>query len=89
VVAGLLGQDEGAHGLVRGGSLNHYSKGAVIGFLHRYTAGLRPGDAPGYRDFRVEPVPGARPVRAAPGRHAFETSWPGERNQTTVRNQSL
>ena len=46
------------------GSLNHYSKGAVISFLHRYTAGLRPGDAPGYRDFRIEPVPGGG-LRAA------------------------
>jgi alpha-L-rhamnosidase len=116
-------------------SLNHYSKGAVISFLHRYTAGLRPGAAPGYRDFLIEPVaggglaaasaahespygriesawtlrdgrlrltvlvppgttaevrlPGARPVRAAPGRHAFETSWPGEGNQPTVRDQRL
>lgn len=41
------------------GSLNHYSKGAVISFLHRYVAGLRPDQsAPGYRHFRVEPVPG-------------------------------
>lgn len=38
-------------------SLNHYSKGAVIGFLHRYTAGIRLM-APGHRAFRVEPVPG-------------------------------
>lgn len=37
-------------------SLNHYSKGAVIGFLHRYVAGLRPlDDGPGYQRFRVEP----------------------------------
>ena len=41
------------------GSLNHYSKGAVITFLHRYVAGIRPDeDAPGYRRFRIEPVPG-------------------------------
>jgi alpha-L-rhamnosidase len=41
-------------------SLNHYSKGAVIGFLHRYVAGLRSLDeGPGYRRFRVEPRPGA------------------------------
>jgi alpha-L-rhamnosidase len=40
-------------------SLNHYSKGAVIGFLHRYVAGLRSLDeGPGYRRFRVEPRPG-------------------------------
>jgi alpha-L-rhamnosidase len=39
-------------------SLNHYSKGAVITFLHQYVAGLRPVD-PGYRRFRVTPRPGA------------------------------
>ena len=39
------------------GSLNHYSKGAVATFLHRYVAGLRPA-APGYRRFEVRPRPG-------------------------------
>jgi alpha-L-rhamnosidase len=40
-------------------SLNHYSKGAVITFLHRYVAGIRLQDgAPGYRHFRIEPQPG-------------------------------
>ncbi|MFJ4616612.1 family 78 glycoside hydrolase catalytic domain [Streptomyces sp. NPDC088812] len=40
-------------------SLNHYSKGAVIDFLHRFAAGLRIVDeGPGYRRFRVEPCPG-------------------------------
>jgi Bacterial alpha-L-rhamnosidase 6 hairpin glycosidase domain/Bacterial alpha-L-rhamnosidase C-terminal domain/Bacterial alpha-L-rhamnosidase concanavalin-like domain len=38
-------------------SLNHYSKGAVISFLHRYTAGLQILE-PGYRRFRVVPRPG-------------------------------
>jgi alpha-L-rhamnosidase len=38
-------------------SLNHYSKGAVISFLHRYTAGLQIAE-PGYRRFRVAPSPG-------------------------------
>ncbi|MGY1815681.1 family 78 glycoside hydrolase catalytic domain [Blastococcus sp. SYSU D00820] len=38
-------------------SLNHYSKGAVVSFLHRYTAGLEPVD-PAYRRFRVRPRPG-------------------------------
>src|SRR5690606_6257203 len=38
-------------------SLNHYSKGAVISFLHRYVAGLRPVE-PGYRRFLVQPCPG-------------------------------
>ena len=41
------------------GSLNHYSKGAVISFLHRHVAGLRPNeDHPGYERFTVEPMPG-------------------------------
>jgi alpha-L-rhamnosidase len=39
------------------GSLNHYSKGAVATFLHRYVAGLRPAE-PGYRAFEVRPRPG-------------------------------
>ncbi|SDT78572.1 family 78 glycoside hydrolase catalytic domain [Actinoplanes derwentensis] len=47
-------------------SLNHYSKGAVAGFLHRYTAGIRVG-APGYRDFRIEPVPGGGITSASAG----------------------
>jgi alpha-L-rhamnosidase len=39
-------------------SLNHYSKGAVIGFLHRYVAGIERVE-PTYRRFRVRPRPGA------------------------------
>jgi alpha-L-rhamnosidase len=42
-----------------GGSLNHYSKGAVISFLHEYVAGLRPvRGIPAYREFEVRPCPG-------------------------------
>ncbi|MDH2443165.1 family 78 glycoside hydrolase catalytic domain [Amnibacterium sp. CER49] len=40
-------------------SHNHYSKGAVVAFLHRYTAGIVPLE-PGYRRFAVRPVPDAR-----------------------------
>jgi alpha-L-rhamnosidase len=43
------------------GSLNHYSKGAVVSFLHRYVAGIRPGgpaDPTAYRRFRIQPQPG-------------------------------
>ena len=40
-------------------SLNHYSKGAVITFLHQYTAGLKTIE-PGYRRFAVRPVPTAQ-----------------------------
>ncbi|HEY7273289.1 MAG TPA: family 78 glycoside hydrolase catalytic domain [Actinoplanes sp.] len=40
-------------------SLNHYSKGAVVSFLHRYVAGIELlDDAPAYRRFRVRPRPG-------------------------------
>ena len=45
-------------------SLNHYSKGAVISFLHRYTAGLVP-TSPGYRTFSVRPRPGGGLTRVA------------------------
>lgn len=38
-------------------SLNHYSKGAVISFLHRFVAGVTILE-PGYRRFRVAPRPG-------------------------------
>lgn len=38
-------------------SLNHYAKGAVVSFLHRYVAGLQPVE-PAYRHFRVRPHPG-------------------------------
>lgn len=40
-------------------SLNHYSKGAVISFLHRYVAGIQLlDDGPAYRRFRIAPRPG-------------------------------
>ena len=35
-------------------SLNHYSKGAVISFLHQYVAGLK-ATSPGYKSFTVKP----------------------------------
>jgi alpha-L-rhamnosidase len=38
-------------------SLNHYAKGAVVSFLHRYVAGLQLVE-PAYRRFRVHPHPG-------------------------------
>jgi alpha-L-rhamnosidase len=42
-------------------SLNHYSKGAVISFLHTYVAGIQLLDgSPGYRHFRIAPQPGGR-----------------------------
>jgi alpha-L-rhamnosidase len=66
-----------ADGVARG-SLNHYSKGAVASFLHRYVAGLRP-TAPGYRTFEVRPRPGGG-ISFATARHVspfgpIEVSW--------------
>lgn len=54
------GIDEGG---VAHASLNHYSKGAVISFLHNFIAGIRPpaepdADSAGYRRFEIAPVPG-------------------------------
>jgi alpha-L-rhamnosidase len=59
-------------------SLNHYSKGAVAAFLHRYVAGLRPA-SPGYRTFDVRPQPGGG-ITSATARHIspfgpIEVSW--------------
>ena len=59
-------------------SLNHYSKGAVAAFLHRYVAGLRPS-SPGYRTFEVRPRPGGG-ITSATARHIspfgpIEVSW--------------
>lgn len=45
-------------------SLNHFSMGAVVSFLHRYVAGLNIVE-PGYRRFRVQPVPGAGVTQAS------------------------
>ena len=45
-------------------SLNHYSKGAVISFLHRYVAGLQRLE-PTWTRFRVAPRPGGGVTRAA------------------------
>ena len=61
-------------------SLNHYSKGAVISFLHSRVAGIQLLDeSPAYRRFRVAPTPGggitwAEAIHDAPyGR--IESSW--------------
>ena len=59
-------------------SLNHYSKGAVATFLHRYVAGLRPTE-PAYRSFEVRPRPGGG-LTWATTRHVspygpIEVSW--------------
>jgi alpha-L-rhamnosidase len=59
-------------------SLNHYSKGAVISFLHRYVAGIELVE-PGYRRFRVAPRPGGA-ITWAEAAHdcpygRIESSW--------------
>jgi alpha-L-rhamnosidase len=47
-------------------SLNHYSKGAVVSFLHRYAAGLRQASgSAGYERIIIEPRPGAVLTSAA------------------------
>jgi alpha-L-rhamnosidase len=38
-------------------SLNHYSPGAVVNFLHRKVAGIAPTE-PGYKRFAIHPMPG-------------------------------
>jgi branched-subunit amino acid ABC-type transport system permease component len=61
-------------------SLNHYSRGAVIGFLHRHVAGIQLLDGhPGYRRFRIAPHPGG-PLTWARGAHdspygRIESAW--------------
>ncbi len=79
-----------AHGVPHE-SLNHYAKGAVVSFLHRYVAGLDlSDDAPGYRRFRVRPRPGggigwARAEHESPyGRIAVHWSIEGGRFQLSV-----
>ncbi|MGW5517523.1 family 78 glycoside hydrolase catalytic domain [Nocardia africana] len=59
-------ENVGPDGVVRAGSLNHYSKGAVVGFFYSHIVGLRqePGSA-GWQRFRVEPVPGGELTHAA------------------------
>jgi alpha-L-rhamnosidase len=60
-------------------SLNHYSKGAVVSFLHRYTAGLRQArGSAGYERIIIEPRPGAGLASAA-------TSHIGPRGLLDVR----
>ncbi len=59
-------------------SLNHYSKGAVISFLHHYVAGLQLVE-PGYRRVRVAPRPGGGITRARTHHDSpfgrFEVDW--------------
>ena len=70
-----IAEDGSAHD-----SLNHYSKGAVISFLHTHVAGIRLLDGhPAYRRFRIAPqldprLAWAEAVHDSPyGR--IESSW--------------
>jgi alpha-L-rhamnosidase len=72
-------------------SLNHYSKGAVISFLHTRTAGIQLLDEhPGYRRFRIAPQPGggitwAEAVHDSPyGRIASAWRVSGDRFRLTT-----
>jgi alpha-L-rhamnosidase len=81
------------HGVTADGkaafSLNHYSKGAVISFLHRYVAGIELDDTPAYRHFRVRPQPGggitwAEAAHESPyGR--IESAWRLDGDQLRLR----
>ena len=68
-------------------SLNHFSMGAVIGYLHRYVAGLRLVE-PGYRRFRVQPVPGGGITSAGTTHESpfglIEVAWAIEADKGTV-----
>jgi alpha-L-rhamnosidase len=59
-------------------SLNHYSKGAVVSFLHRYTAGIERVE-PAYRRFRVRPRPGGGLTQAEAAHESpygrIESAW--------------
>jgi alpha-L-rhamnosidase len=69
-------------------SLNHYSKGAVISFLHRYTAGIELVE-PGYRRFRVQPRPGGGLTSAEAAHESpygrIESSWVVELDELHLR----
>jgi alpha-L-rhamnosidase len=63
-------------------SLNHYSKGAVVSFLHRYTAGIQLFDddtTPAYRRFRIRPQPGGGLTSASAAHESpygrIESAW--------------
>lgn len=62
-------------------SLNHFSMGAVVGFLHRYLAGVQIVE-PGYRRFRVAPRPGGGVTEARTHHRSphgtIEVAWEGD-----------
>jgi alpha-L-rhamnosidase len=74
---------------VPSGSLNHYSKGAVVSFLHRYVGGIQLlDDTPAYRRFRIKPMPGGG-ITSATATHdspygRIESSWHVDDDQFTL-----
>jgi alpha-L-rhamnosidase len=73
-------------------SLNHYSKGAVISFLHRYVAGIQLlDDGPAYRRFRIAPQPGGGLTWASAALESpygrIESSWGTDASGTTFTVQ--
>lgn len=68
-------------------SYNHYASGAVGDFLYRRVAGLEPME-PGYRRFRVRPVPGGGLTWAEAGVRTpygpASARWENENNQFLV-----
>ena len=71
-------------------SLNHYSKGAVVSFLHQHVAGIRMcDDAIAYERFRIAPRPGgglafARAAHESPY-GLIESSWRADGDAFTLR----
>ena len=51
---------EHGFGPVRMNSFNHYAYGAVLGWMYRTIAGIRPGRKGGYREFMLAPKPDRR-----------------------------
>ncbi len=68
-------------------SLNHYSKGAVITFLHEYLCGLQ-NLAPGWHKFRVRPLIGGGVTWASTAHESpygrIEAGWTVEAGQGLV-----
>ncbi|MET0886850.1 MAG: family 78 glycoside hydrolase catalytic domain, partial [Mycetocola sp.] len=67
-------------GTVRSGSLNHYSKGAVVGFFYSHIVGLRQDDeSAGWQRFTVAPVFGGGLTHASATLHTpvgdVSVSW--------------
>lgn len=61
-------------------SLNHYSPGAVINFLHRVVAGINAAE-PGYKSILLHPQPGGGLTRAAA---SYESAYGLLRSQWSI-----